>query len=136
MPAKEGGMKRAPACTIWLATWLATWLAMPAARAEIHTRVEPGGLVVISNIAPSSAGVTVEAPPRRKGSPVRNVVLDGAAFPRVSAEEQRRRDTDRRAILLEELAAEQAALAGARGEQLQRHQENVAALQRELKSLR
>jgi hypothetical protein len=110
---------------------------MLAAHADIHTRVEPGGLVVISNVAPvSTAAVTTPAPARAQPAVAPRAGLQQASFPRVTPDQQRSRDADRRAILQEELAAEQTALARAQGEQLRRHQANVAALQRELQSVR
>jgi len=106
----------------------------------IHARTEPGGLVVISNVAPAVPDMVEPGTPRvrpRRAAPA----IAPASFPRVSGDEQRARDADRRGILQEELAAEQRALDDAQGrgeasDRLRRHQLNIDALQRELMSVR
>jgi hypothetical protein len=61
-------------------------------------------------------------------------------FPRVSAETQKARDSERRRILKHELAWEQAALDQAivdkdPSEVLQRHRENIESLHREIRNM-
>lgn len=103
----------------------------------IHARTEPGGLVVISNVAPAVPDMVEPGTRPRRAAPA----IAPASFPRVSGDEQRARDADRRGILQEELAAEQRALDDAQGrgeasDRLRRHQLNIDALQRELMSVR
>lgn len=116
-------------------------LALAPASAEIHVRVDPAtGVTVLSNMAPRPGDIAVPPPP---AVPLRAPVPSNAAadFPRVDRHTQQARDIGRRAILENELASEQQALTtarehGAGNDVLHRHAANLAALRRELRSIR
>jgi hypothetical protein len=87
--------------------------------------------------------IAVSAPQK---TPMRLAPADGITlssysdFPRVSAETQKARDSERRRILKHELAWEQAALDQAivdkdPSEVLQRHRENIESLHREIRNM-
>jgi hypothetical protein len=123
-----------------LAALLLAALLPAIAWAGIHARTEAGGLVIISNVAPDGTAETKAATPAAR-SRLAMPAIAPASFPRVSRDEQRARDADRRGILQEELAAEQRAFddahaRGASAEQKRRHQVNIEALRRELLSVR
>jgi len=120
--------------------------AAAPAYAEIHVHTEKNsGVTIISNVrdaraqASAAASTKAAAPVRTVSAPAVAANMAGPAqFPRVTKDEQRERDGGRRAILLEELDAEQRALDAASARQapadvLRRHYGNIAALQRELR---
>lgn len=118
------------------------------AQAGIYTHVDPKtGMTIISNVEqPRAPALTPVAAAPGQSAPVTGAAQSArqaapADFPRISAERQRAFDGDRRAILLAELASEQAALgaalaARAAGDVTHRHQNNISSLQRELRALR
>ncbi|NHZ39815.1 hypothetical protein [Massilia aquatica] len=116
-------------------------LALAPACAEIHVRVDPAtGVTVLSNMPPRPGDIAAPLPssvPLR--APVR--ITAAADFPKVDRKTQQARDIGRRAILENELASEQQALTtarehGAGNDALHRHAANLAALRRELRSIR
>lgn len=116
-------------------------LALAPASAEIHVRVDPAtGVTVLSNMPPRPGDITTPPP---LAVPLRAALRSTAAadFPRVDRQTQQARDIGRRAILENELASEQQALTAARehaagADVLHRHAANMAALRRELRSIR
>ncbi len=116
-------------------------LALAPACAEIHVRVDPAtGVTVLSNMPPGPGDIAAPPPAAVPlSAPVR--ITAAAAFPRVDRHTQQARDIGRRAILENELASEQQALTaahehGAGNDVLHRHGANLAALRRELRSIR
>lgn len=116
--------------------WLASAAAPCRASGEVYRHVDPvSGMVVLNNVPPTAspapaAGRAAEG--KAQATP--------ASFARISAARQRELDSDRRAILEDELKEEQRALSAASAghaarDVLQRHTANVAALQRELARL-
>ncbi len=101
-------------------------LGCGAARATIYKCVAPNGGIEYTDINRGSycksmdlPGTVIPAPPRRQGTPARNVpapVTTPGDFPRVDSAEQRARDADRRGILEEELKNEAQRLAELRKE--------------------
>jgi hypothetical protein len=90
---------------------------------------------------PSQTAVqTKEQTPMPRAQAVRLVPSAYSGFPRVSAETQKKRDSERRRILKQELAWEQAELdraienKGAR-DVVQRHRANIEALNREISNV-
>ncbi|NHZ35295.1 hypothetical protein [Massilia rubra] len=116
---------------------IAMLAALPPAQAEIHVRVDPAsGVTVLSNVAPKPGLTTTPFSP---SVPLRGATA--ASFPRVDPHTQQERDIDRRAILENELVSEQKALTAARehgadDDARHRHIANLAALRRELRSIR
>lgn len=118
------------------------------AHAELYQRVDPvTGHVTITNVPPAGVrqppvSMTSDSvlPGRRPAgkSPAPPAQSRAATnFPRITAEQQRSRDTDRRQILTAELRVETAALAAAVGRKesadvLRRHKANIASLEREI----
>lgn len=143
-------------------------LAAPwAAQADIYKYVDEEGRVTFTNI-PRKGAIKLDIetrspkpPPSPAQAPEPKARLAPANFPRVSPEDQRRRDELRRQVLEQELAAEKRLLAQARealakgqasrpaegdaasAARLQKlmdlvrlHEQNVAAIQYELSLLR
>ena len=125
-----------------------------AAHAQVYQRIDRiTGHVTYTNTPPP--GVEVETDPAvqpRRANP--SVLLDKkptarrreaklttpATFPRIDPAEQKKRDVDRRAILMEELLSEEKALdrLGPKtddADAARRHRENIASLKRELANL-
>ena len=117
------------------------------------------------SVVPTSAIPSVPAPSRtasRSGSPAPNAVSTSASsFPRVDPATQKARDQERKQILLDEMRKEEAALADAKAkyvaeqsrtpdgtggasvdrllaqrEAVERHERNIASIQREIASLK
>lgn len=117
------------------------WCCAPVAvHAEIFSYVDPAsGVILMSNVAPPASQSAEKT--------ARFLTLDTHAaaesagsrpgFPVVSNSVQQERDQERRTILQQELTHEQQHLAAALARQdaaslIHRHQENIAALKREL----
>jgi hypothetical protein len=86
---------------------------------------------------PGAAARTKAAVPTRAGP--RGKASAGTDFPRIAPAMQRERDSERRKILNDELQSEQAALHGAIAKKadhdvIHRHEANISALQREIRS--
>jgi hypothetical protein len=147
-------------------------LSAAAARADIYECVDPNGNKRFTNIKAEAKGCkllnvsvpnTVPAPkaPGTKGGA--SATPTPPAFPRVDADTQRQRDSDRRRILEQELASEERLLDQARKElasqdsvrlgsernyqrvierlepykkKVKLHEDNVANLRRELSNMR
>lgn len=113
--------------------------AAPAS-AGIFAKREPGGVTVYSNIPTGSRvdeSVRATAGPSRVGMASTSAAV---GFPRISRNEQQKRDLGREAILNEELDNEQQLLEHARARQAaadvqQRHLSNIEAIKRELAGL-
>ncbi|NHZ61895.1 hypothetical protein [Massilia genomosp. 1] len=116
---------------------IAMLVALSPALAEIHVRVDrASGVTVLSNVPPKPGLATAPLSP---AVPLRSATV--ASFPRVDPHTQQERDIDRRAILENELVSEQKALTtarehGADADVRHRHIANLAALRRELRSIR
>lgn len=151
---------------------LASLLSGPAAASTLYKCIDDSGVVLFTNQPTAKKKCTVisvQTPPApsspRSGSGASAAsAASGAAgtrtsaaanptpsdFPRVSGDQQKARDTDRRAILEREMAAEQASLEKARlalgpqpaqAPQAARdtvllHERNIEALNKELAKLR
>jgi hypothetical protein len=91
---------------------------------------------------PSRAAVPAEEQPPIKPAPASRLVPSAyRGFPRVSVETQKERDSERRRILKQELAWEQAQLDQAienkaAGDVVQRHRANIESLHREIGNVR
>ncbi len=123
-----------------LGVWaVSVMLAPPVAHSGIFTSVDPAsGMTIVSNIPPARALIMNSV----DGTKNRSVPASApSAFPRVSVSRQRELDGGRRAVLQAELTRELRALKAAevtraQPEVLDRHQANVAALQREMLATR
>lgn len=85
--------------------------------AEIYKCVESGGRVTYSNVQSKDCARLNIGPPNSLAAPRTSVSPRGVSpseFPRIDPGTQRNRDDERRRILDQELASEQAALAAAR----------------------
>ena len=133
-------------------------LMLPAgvARANaLYRCTDPTGVVLYTNQKATNKHCTVlsvQVPrPAEGGKPLANAgnangavpptsTPSPAGFPRVSSNEQRSRDTDRRAILETELATERANLENARktatANAVALHERNIAALNKEISKLK
>jgi hypothetical protein len=108
------------------------------ASCAIYAQRDAGsGAMVYSNVPLNSraSGVVSAVVPARVPA------LQRAGFPVIAKAEQRQRDADRNAILRTELEEEQQRLdrayaAGAAADVQQRHRSNIAALKREIASVR
>ncbi|MCM2308898.1 MAG: DUF4124 domain-containing protein [Sulfuritalea sp.] len=91
---------------------LSLLLAVPAAANTLYKCTDESGAVLLTNQKTTRKGCTVlsyQAPPPPPGGVVRQrpaAVPTPGDFPRISSNEQRVRDGDRRAILDRELASE------------------------------
>lgn len=125
-----------------------------AAQAQVYQRIDRiTGHITYTNLPPPGIEVDAEAVAQqpRANPPVQldkkptarrreAKLMAPATFPRINAAEQKERDLDRRAILMEELLSEQKALnrLGQKADDpqtVQRHRENIASLKRELANL-
>lgn len=125
-----------------------------AAQAQVYQRIDRlTGHVTYTNTPPPGIEVEAEAAVQQPRA-IPSVQLDKkptarrrevkpttpATFPRINTAEQKERDLDRRAILMEELLSEEKALnrLGQKTDDQQaarRHRENIASLKRELANL-
>ena len=125
--------------------------AAGCAHAELYQRVDPvSGHVTFTNIPPADAKPAVAqvtsvstAVPSSPKRPAKSHSNDATPvqFPRVTAQQQKDRDADRRQILSDELRAETAALKKAlerkaSAEVLNRHRSNLTSLEREIASVK
>jgi len=128
-----------------LALVLATLSAI--GHCEVYKRVDPiTGHVTFTNFpvmpkdSPPAEQPAPIVKPLRKESRAASMTVAPTKFPTVDQSEQKRRDADRLQILKDELAAEQIALAKAQQKNdspaLHRHRANVAALEREIVSVK
>lgn len=161
--------------TLRISLLLAALLCSPLVRADIFKCVDEAGHVTYTNNKPSGKGCNTLARdqavssvpggsrPLAPSSPSNGASSGSAGFPRVDSGTQKARDTDRRRILDEELAAEQRSLEGAQKllaeqeavrygdernyqrvldrlqpfkDKVQLHERNVEALKREIGNLR
>jgi hypothetical protein len=161
--------------TLRISLLLAALLCSPLVRADIFKCVDEAGHVTYTNNKPSGKGcntlardqavssVSGGSRPVAAPSPSNGASSGSAGFPRVDSGTQKARDTDRRRILDEELAAEQRSLEGAQKllaeqeavrygdernyqrvldrlqpfkDKVQLHERNVEALKREIGNLR
>jgi hypothetical protein len=161
--------------TLRISLLLAALLCSPLVRADIFKCVDEAGHVTYTNNKPSGKGcntlardqavssVPGSSRPLAPSSPSNGASSGSAGFPRVDSGTQKARDTDRRRILDEELAAEQRSLEGAQKllaeqeavrygdernyqrvldrlqpfkDKVQLHERNVEALKREIGNLR
>ncbi|MFL9709493.1 DUF4124 domain-containing protein [Methylobacillus sp. Pita1] len=95
-----------------LFTWLAYAFTCGSAHAEIYKSVDENGHVTYSNV-PSKGAIKLEIdppPPATTAAPKPKTQATPSNFPRVDSQTQKKRDDQRKKILLEELEAEKAAL--------------------------
>jgi hypothetical protein len=133
-------------------------LPFPAAASTLFKCTDDSGVVLYTNQKTAKKNCTVLSvqvpppPPRSSAgsAPRASATPTPAGFPRVSGDEQKARDTDRRAILERELAAEQTSLDKARQglganpaqapqpvrDSVALHERNIEALNKELSKLR
>lgn len=161
--------------TLRISLLLVALLCSPLVRADIFKCVDEAGHVTYTNNKPSGKGCNTLARDQAVSSvpgsgrsvtvpaPSNGASSGGAGFPRVDSGTQKARDTDRRRILEEELAAEQRSLEGAQKQfaeqeavrygdernyqkvldrlqpfkdKVQLHERNIEALKREIGNLR
>lgn len=162
--------------TLRISLLLAALLCSPLVRADIFKCVDEAGHVTYTNNKPSGKGCNTLArdqavssvpgggrPAAATSTPSSGASTGSAGFPRVDSGTQKARDTDRRRILEEELAAEQRSLEGAQKQfseqeavrygdernyqkvldrlqpfkdKVQLHERNIEALKREIGNLR
>jgi septal ring factor EnvC (AmiA/AmiB activator) len=162
--------------TLRISLLLAALLCSPLVRADIFKCVDEAGHVTYTNNKPSGKGCNTLArdqavssvpgsgrPAAAPSTPSNGASSGSAGFPRVDSGTQKARDTDRRRILEEELAAEQRSLEGAQKQfseqeavrygdernyqkvldrlqpfkdKVQLHERNIEALKREIGNLR
>ncbi len=81
------------------------------ARAEVYKIVDEDGRVTYTNVPTKGAKkIEIDPPPPPSSQPSRETVRTPADFPRVDKQTQNSRDSKRKEILREELAAEKKAL--------------------------